>query len=321
MPAVGIKNDGASAYQLRRYGWSAKLPLSILTDFQGFSVYDCRIKPRLGESAGKARILYIPYTEYPTRWDEIAGVFARQSILKGAFDRYSAAKKGGTAEVDNAFLAEIELWRESLAKSIARRNALSVRDLNTAVQRMIDRIIFLRIAEARGFEPQGTLEKASKGAGVYARLAELFRRADDRYNSGLFHFRRGDGSDETLDTFSLNLVIEDRPLKELLAGLYFPQSPYEFSVLPADILGQVYEQFLGRVITLNGKQVTVEKKPEVKKAGGVFYTPTYIARYIVSSTLSTALRGKTPTQISGRRPLRIVDPACGSGSFLIEAYQ
>ena len=321
LPAVGIKKDAASAYQLRRYGWSAKLPLSILTDFEGFAVYDCRIKPKLGESAGKARILYVPYTEYLTRWAEIAGVFARQSILKGAFDRYSAAKKAGTAEVDNAFLAEIEIWRESLAKSIARRNTLSVRDLNTAVQRTIDRIIFLRIAEARGFEPEGTLEKASKGAGVYKRLADLFRKADDRYNSGLFHFRKGDGSGETLDTFSLNLTIEDKPLKELLLGLYFPQSPYEFSVLPADILGQVYEQFLGKVITLGGKQVTIEEKPEVKKAGGVFYTPTYIARYIVSSTLRRALLGKTPAQASGKKPVRIVDPACGSGSFLIEAYQ
>ncbi len=322
-PNVGIKTDALAAYQLRRYGWSAKLPLSILTDFTGFAVYDCRIKPVQGDKVSKGRLLYIGFEDYKSRWDEIAAIFSQQAILKGAFDRYSndSTKKRGTAEVDTAFLAEIEGWRESLAKSIARRNALSIRDLNTAVQRTIDRIIFLRIAEARGFEQYGTLQKLAKGSDVYKRLTALFRIADDRYNSGLFHFKAGDGSAETLDTFSLNLTIEDKPLKELFSGLYFPESPYEFSVLPADILGQVYEQFLGKVITLQGKVASVETKVEVKKAGGVFYTPTYIAKYIVEKTLTHALQGRSPGQISGAKPLRIIDPACGSGSFLIVAYQ
>ncbi|MBI2843396.1 MAG: N-6 DNA methylase, partial [Armatimonadetes bacterium] len=99
----------------------------------------------------------------------------------------------------------------------------------------------------------------------------------------------------------------------------YPDSPYEFSVLPADILGQVYEQFLGKVIRLTaGHRATVEDKPEVKKAGGVYYTPTYIVDYIVEHTVGKLLDGKTPKQAS---KLRILDPACGSGSFLIGAYQ
>jgi hypothetical protein len=96
-------------------------------------------------------------------------------------------------------------------------------------------------------------------------------------------------------------------------------SPYEFSVLPADILGQVYEQFLGKVIRLTeGHEARVEDKPEVKKAGGVYYTPTYIVQYIVKNTLGKLLEGKTPKEAA---KLRIVDPACDSGSFLIGAYQ
>jgi hypothetical protein len=108
-------------------------------------------------------------------------------------------------------------------------------------------------------------------------------------------------------------------LKEIFKGLYYPESPFEFSVLPADILGHIYEQFLGKVIRLTpGHHAKVEDKPEVKKAGGVYYTPTYIVDYIVKNTVGKLLEGKTPNQIT---KLRVLDPACGSGSFLLGAYQ
>jgi hypothetical protein len=115
------------------------------------------------------------------------------------------------------------------------------------------------------------------------------------------------------------LAIDDKVLKDIVRRLYYPESPYEFSVLPADILGQVYEQFLGKVIRLTaGHRAVVEDKPEVKKAGGVYYTPTYIVDYIVKHTVGCLLEGKTPKQAAD---LHILDPACGSGSFLIGAYQ
>jgi hypothetical protein len=40
-PSVSVKDEIQPAYQVRRYGWSAKLPISIITDFEEFSVYDC----------------------------------------------------------------------------------------------------------------------------------------------------------------------------------------------------------------------------------------------------------------------------------------
>ncbi len=140
----------------------------------------------------------------------------------------------------------------------------------------------------------------------------------------MFHFKKGDGSPETLDTFTLGLKIDDKPLKEILGRLYFPDSPYEFSVLSPDILGQVYERFLGKVIQTKAKRATIEEKPEVRKAGGVYYTPVYIVERIVKTILDPLLKGKYPNVIAGggKAPaLRILDPACGSGSFLISAYQ
>lgn len=330
-PSVNIKSDIAPAFQLRRYAWSAKLPLSILTDFEEFAVYDCRVKPEKGDKASVARVSYFTCDSYVEKWDEIASVFSRQAILKGSFDKYADdnKRKRGTAQVDDAFLEEIEGWRSSLARNIALRNpSLSVHELNTAVQRTIDRIVFLRIAEDRGIETYGQLQGLGSGKVVYPALANLFRRADSRYNSGLFHFQAGEGSSDTLDEFTLGLIIDDKVLKPILSSLYYPDSPYEFSVLPADILGQVYERFLGKVIRLSGRSAIIEDKPEVKKAGGVYYTPAYISKYIVANVVGPLLRDRTPLQVSGldkrrkdAQPLRIVDPACGSGSFLIEAYQ
>ncbi|MFA5323384.1 MAG: hypothetical protein WC373_11995, partial [Smithella sp.] len=158
-PSVNIKDAPAPAFQVRRYAWSAKLPLSIVTDFDEFAVYDCRIRPDQKDKADNARVKYYTYKQYVEKWDEIAAVFSKDAILKGSFDKYaeSSRAKRGTAEVDSAFLTEIESWRETFARNIALRNSLTVRELNDSVQRIIDRIIFLRIAEDRGIEDYGAL--------------------------------------------------------------------------------------------------------------------------------------------------------------------
>jgi len=321
-PSVNLKDDINPSFQLRRYAWSAKLPLSILTDFEEFAVYDCRIKPAKNDKSSNARTIYMKFDKYVDRWDEIASIFAREAILKGSFDRYveTAGKKKGTAEVDAAFLKEIESWREILARNIALRNpALNTRELNYSVQQTIDRIIFLRICEDRGIEEYGKLLSNLNGNQVYKRLIKLFRDADARYNSGLFHFEKEKDRPEDPDELTLKLNIDDKPLKAIIKELYYPDSPYEFSVLPADILGQVYEQFLGKVIRLTtGHHAVIDDKPEVKKAGGVYYTPTYIVDYIVENTVGKLLEDKKPQQAA---KLKILDPACGSGSFLIGAYQ
>lgn len=321
-PAVNIKDDVGPAFQVRRYAWSSKLPLSILTDFEEFAVYDCRIKPQKGDKPSVGRVFYCRCDEYEAKWDDIAGIFSKEAVLKGSFDKFAESnkKKKGTTEVDDAFLEEIESWREILAKNIALRNPkLSVRELNFSVQQTIDRIIFLRICEDRGIEPYGRLQGLLNGENTYKRLTEIFCNADDRYNSGLFHFKEEKDRAEEPDKLTLALKIDDDALKSILKNLYYPDSPYEFSVLPADILGQVYEQFLGKVIRLTKEHhAKVEEKPEVRKAGGVYYTPKYIVDYIVENTVGKLLEGKEPKEIT---KLRILDPACGSGSFLIQAYQ
>ncbi len=313
-PSIDIKEQTSPAYQLRRYAWSAKLPLSILTNFAELAIYDCRLRPKPSDKASAGRIRYYTYPQYLDSFEEIHNLFSKESVLKGSFDKFVASdrQKRGTTEVDAEFLKEIESWRETLAKNIAARNTrLSVRELNFAVQLTIDRIIFLRMCEDRGIEPYGQIQSFLNGTNTYHRLRQLFYHSDDKYNSGLFDFQA--------DRLTPDLKIDDNALKEIFKNLYYPESPYEFSVLSADILGHVYEQFLGKVIRLTeAHHAKVEEKPEVRKAGGVYYTPTYIVDYIVKNTVGKLCESKTPRQISS---LRILDPACGSGSFLLGAYQ
>ncbi|MFH0937963.1 MAG: N-6 DNA methylase [Planctomycetota bacterium] len=337
---MNIDADFGSAFQLRRYGWSAKLALSILTNFEELSVYDCTIRPRSSDKASHARIQYFRFEEYSDRWRELWDIFSREAVWSGAFDQYATSKrKRGTSEVDVEFLKEIEGWRDILARNIALRNTdLSSDDLNAAVQLTIDRVVFLRMAEDRGLESEQQLLKLCEQPDIYSRfMRDLCCRADEKYNSGLFHFQKEIGVSEDPDQITPKLVVDDKVFKPIIESLYFAHgSPYHFGVLPVEILGTVYERFLGKVIRLTaGHQAKVEEKPEVRKAGGVYYTPTYIVDYIVKHTVAQQIEGRSPAQLSGSvgvrasasgcqdsdATFRVLDMACGSGSFLLGAYQ
>jgi len=326
---VNIGADPAPAYQLRRYGWSAKLALSVLTDFEELGVYDCTTRPRPSDKASHARIQYFRFDEYPDRWRELWDVFSREAVWSGAFDQYAASKrKRGTSEVDVEFLKEIEGWRLALAGNIALRNKdLSLDDLNAAVQLTIDRVVFLRMAEDRGLEPYDQLLKLCERPEIYPRfMRDLCRQADEKYNSGLFHFQKESGVSEDPDRITPKLAVDDKVFKLILESLYFAHgSPYHFGVMPVEILGTVYERFLGKVIRLTaGHQAKVEEKPEVRKAGGVYYTPAYIVEYIVKHTVAKQIEARSPAQLAGEKgkpPFCVLDMACGSGSFLLGAYQ
>ena len=123
-PSVRVENSLDAAFQIRRYGWSAKIPINILTDFEHFSVYDCRVKPKYGEKAILNRHTLIHYKDYLEKWDEIASIFSPEAIRTGSLSEYVKSIKGkrGTADVDDDFLQEIERWRELLAKNIASKN-------------------------------------------------------------------------------------------------------------------------------------------------------------------------------------------------------
>lgn len=317
-PMVNLDTDPEPAFQVKRYAWSAGLPVSIVTDFEEFVVYDCRKEPKRDDPASKARLNRFHYTEYAERWDEIEALFSKRAVTEGALDQFAStlANRRSIMPVDDAFLLVLSRWRDDLARDINAYNALDQRELNYAVQITLNRLLFLRVAEDRGIEVYGRLKEASDQDGVYPRLRDIFQEADDRYNSGLFHFREERGRDDP-DALTLELTVSDQVLRNIICGMYYP-SPYAFEVMPVEVLGQVYEQFLGSVILkLEDGNVRIEQKPEVRHAGGVYYTPTFIVNYIVRETVGRLVAGKTPGRVAR---LKIVDPACGSGSFLLGAY-
>ncbi len=268
-PSVSVKDDIQPAYQVRRYGWSAKMPISVITDFEEFAIYDCSNKPKPTDKASNGRIKYLQYSDYLNEFDFIWETFSKEYVLKGSFDKYIASDKNkkGTTTVDSEFLQSLDKWRVELALNIALRNKeINEEELNFVVQHTIDRLIFLRIAEDRSAEPYGELQTDIKNGTYYQNLLFRFHQADQKYNSGLFDFRK--------DKISEKITIDNKVIKNIISELYYPICPYEFSVLSVEILGSAYEQFLGKQITLSksGKAV-IEEKPEVRKAGGVYYTP------------------------------------------------
>ena len=342
-PSRNLKEDSDAAYQIRRYAWSGKLAVSILTDFEEFAIYDCSKKPSPNDKASMSRIEYINYEDYLNRFDFLYDTFAKENVLRGSLEKYNADTKSkkGTESVDIDFLNSLDDLRTKLASNISKLNSLSLRDLNFAVQHIIDRIIFLRVAEDRGVENYGDLREACSnlnkkwiasasprndntinvhndekiiskdGNNYYKNIVEIFKKADGKYNSGIFDFSK--------DKITQNIEVDNKVIKEIINDLYYPKSPYEFSVISVEIIGNAYEQFLGKTITIgNNSKAKIELKPEVRKAGGVYYTPEYIVNYIVENTVGEKIKGKTPKEIAN---IKIVDPACGSGSFLIGAYK
>lgn len=315
-PSVVLKTEIEPSYQLRRYGWSAKLSISLLTDFEEFSVYDSTKQPKSTDKAEVGRLKYLTYADYLQEFDWLWDLFAKEQVSKGSLEQFKITDKKGTQAVDNSFLQSLDNWRAYLATSIALNNKnLDEEEINYIVQMNLNRIIFLRNCEDRGIESYGKLKEClindKQEGGYFKNMTELFQEADRKYNSGLFNF--------TKDHYSKKVKIDDGVIKNIIEDLYYPNSPYEFSVIDAEILGSAYERFLSKVIRLTPThQAKVEEKPEVRKAGGVYYTPKYIVEYIVKQTVGQLIEGKTPEEIT---KIKICDPACGSGSFLLGAYQ
>ncbi len=180
-------------------------------------------------------------------------------------------------------------------------------------QRILDRLVFIRFLEDKLIEQSPIIPKLGERTGrtAWQDFLAQSRRLDSVYNGIVFrHHRLLDEPDR--------LVIDDAVFDGILDGFDFHKSKYLFNAIPIPILGSMYERFLGNVVVATEKRATLEPKPEVRKAGGVYYTPKYIVDYIVENTVGKLIEGKSPDEIA---KMRFADIACGSGSFLLGAYE
>ncbi len=311
-------------FQVNRYGWSKSAPLCVLTDFEQFHVVDCRCKPDIDHSVNR-HVLKLHCRDYTDRekFAQIYWLFSREAVIAGSLEkrakelpkpRGKAVQRGlfagGYQSVDEAFLEQLFDYRVTLAKAFKKHNQqLDSEALTEITQRVLDRIVFMRFLEDKGIEDRFVEKFGDKGTAWEDFLAAS-RRLDGIYNGIIFK------PHPVFD--KKGFAVDEDAFADVCEDISHVNSPYDFNAIPIHILGSIYEQFLGRAIVATDKRVRVEDKPEVRKAGGVYYTPEYIVTYIVQNTVGKLIEGKSPAQIS---EMRFADIACGSGSFLIGVYE
>ncbi|MDP2363084.1 MAG: N-6 DNA methylase, partial [Ignavibacteria bacterium] len=258
------------------------------------------------------------------KFKEIYFLFAREAVTDGSIEKYAdnlpkpkgkKAQKGLFAgriqSIDESFLEELDEIRTALAKSFKKNNThLTSEELTEATQRTIDRLVFIKFLEDKMIEPHHYVGEFGKRKSAWEDFTTASIALDAKYNGVVF-------KKSLIDSRNI-IEPEDKTFSKICEDLSHENSPYNFDAIPIHILGSIYERFLGKVVNATDKRVTIEEKPEVRKAGGVYYTPQYIVNYIVDNTIGKLIEGKTPKEIS---KLRFADIACGSGSFLITVYE
>ncbi len=339
-PGLDLKSDRDSIFQAKSYAWSAQIPFAILTDFEEFRLFDTTLKPFYNRpEKGVVAEFDLQFSDYQAQWDLLYRTLSRQSVGNGSLEtlvrkikhlRSATRIRGidrqlfdfkGHDPVDKLFLVHLEQYRLRFAKiffSVNRtafpnvHQAAGAAKLTEATQRLLDRLVFVRVCEDRGVLEYGGLRElinrsADTGSNVYKDLCAYFGQLDEAYNGYLFK-----------PHFTEELDFDNEVLVEFIRSLYHPESPYRFDALADDLLGTIYERYLGSVITFRDGQIVAELKPEVRHAGGVYYTPRFVVNAIVRGTLAKRIHKLQPADVLD---VKIVDPACGSGSFLIAAYQ
>lgn len=311
-PSVDISIVPEPALQARKYGWNASHKIVVLTNFEYLIIYDTTYSPVDSDSTTTARYRKYYFKEYNDKFDEIQSLISRENVYNGQFDEYFetnlTSSTGHKQKVDEVFLDQINKWRVALSNSLYNKSEKysSVEKLNDVVQEFINQIVFLRICEDKNLPLYHNLRDTIEDINlIKPKLEELFRAADKRYNSGMFS-----GSNIIFD-------LNNKIIIDMIESLYYPQSPYLFSIIEPNLLGKIYEVFLTEQLSISkeGEIVLSKKKDCVNRS--VVTTPTEIVKYMVSKTLSTICFDKNPDQI---KLLRIADIACGSGVFLEETY-
>jgi hypothetical protein len=321
----------AYAYSTQNNSPARKIDFAILTDFQEFVVLDCTLHAAKPDVLKTFYVLDWRYPDYVARFDELWELFERNNVLTtsreraaGIFSCYLSPKqvKANRIPPDKAFLSALDDektgWRVRLAKDMKRLNSQTTGDvLTAAVQLLIDRLVFVKVLSDREIEEDYLARMAEiverdglaeNDCGWFVACQNLFGELNQMYNGSVFAPR------EELE----RVRVSNKVVRGIIGDLLPENSPYNFAVLPVEILGTIYERFLGRVVHATDARVKIEDKPEVRKAGGVYYTPQYIVNYIVQNTVGKLLADcKTPADVAR---LKILDPACGSGSFLLGAY-
>jgi hypothetical protein len=353
---------GGHAYQAKSDAYARGIPFAVLSDFEETRLYVVGARPRRSDPVTMGQWRHLRFDQYVDHASEIWDLLAYPNVRDGSIGRLleSLPKKPARAKagqgyvirpdrsrsLDAEFLAFLDDARQRLGSDLLRHNQrddlLVDNRLNEAAQRILDRLVFLRICEDRAIDT-GTLLSSllrewwnQRDARPRLRRGPLDTRRvvppatgsgnappgapdvlaeeppHERYappdEGGLYrvlvgHFRALDHRPASYQPFlngqlfkphfSEELVVGDEWLANFIDHLCDEDEGYNFADIKVEILGDAYERFLGKVLRPQGRGATIEEKPEVRKAGGVYYTPRYIVDYIVEETVGRQLAGKS----------------------------
>jgi type I restriction-modification system DNA methylase subunit len=296
------------------YAWHKGCTWAVLTNFARVKILNAEWRAR---NYLQSHFMTLEHWEFVKRVEDLL-LLSKESFEKDKLDELAEryGKKTKKESVDKQLLNDFTRFRDILSRNIMKLNAakkLSEEELDESVQRILDRLIFIRNCEDRELEPRNLISNyrqwTSRGKGQLVKsLREDFAYFDEQYNSRLF-------AEHLCDS----LEIDNDILEEVIVGLYYTKDKaisYDFSIIDADVLGTIYEQYLGHVLEKTKKKAKVTKSRMRRKEQGIYYTPTYVVDYIVRNTLGELLKNKKLNV----EEIRVLDPACGSGSFLIKAF-
>src|SRR3990167_5949933 len=296
-------DEGKWAEQAINYSWNKGVTWAVLTDFESIKIFNAEIPPK---SISQNLFIELSCLDFVNRFDQL-WLLSKESFEQKLLDK--EAEKWGKLiqrkQVGERLFEDLMSWRISLTKEFKKRNDLTEEELDEGVQRILDRLIFIRTAEDRRIEPKVLLGILRGGkASLYKQLTKVFRVFDDGYNSELFATH-----------YCEKWEADDKVFAEIINGLHETRDGYryDFSAISADVLGGMYEQYLSYV---QGRK-SEDKQKSKRKSQGIYYTPKYIVEYIVKETLGEVLKKTKPKEIA---KIKVLDPACGSGSFLTTAY-
>lgn len=308
-------NDTRWAEQTINYAWHKGVVWAVLTDFEAIKVFNAEW---ITKNPSESLFFEIRYDKYSENFDQLS-LLSKQAFLENRLDKEAEkwGKKRRKIPVDEKLLSDILKWRNLLANSLRKNHpALLEEELDESIQRILDRLIFIRTCEDRNIEPNtlSPLLREWLDSGKKRRLSQelksVFRNFDDGYNSQIFS-----------PHLCEDLKIDESVLEVIINGLYETEDRsirYDFSAIDADVLGSMYEQYLGHILKKTPTRTTVTEKHLRRKEMGIYYTPKYIVDYIVKNTVGELLKEKPYKEAM---KLKILDPACGSGSFLIRAFE
>jgi len=311
--AASASLEEKDKWQAINYSYMKSVPWAVLTNFRELWVFNSDWQTKMSEDS---RFMNFSAYDYCSNFDNL-WLLGKEMVSHGEIERKAEeyGKKQRREPVSKALYQDLMRWRSLLSKEVSKRdvrNKLSKEQIDEGVQRFLNRLIFMRTCEDRKIENERLREmlrvwQSDGRRKLVSYLHDLTGEFNDIYDSDIF-----------APHMAGEFGIDNEILSKIISELY--QTPegahYDFDAIDADVLGNVYEQYLATMMRSGGSLVEKEGK---RKEMGIYYTPTYIVDYIVKNTLGELIsKAKSAEDLM---KITVLDPACGSGSFLIRAYE